>query len=341
MSLVNEAMRTHLEETFGRVTVINLAPVSLSRRFIIRLARLVRVLSGFIKLLKSIQQWDLLYISPSGGIGQVYDLFFILTARILKRRIILHHHNYEYLDRHSALTALLSYIAGPQAVHVVMCEDMDQRLRGNYSRARKTVVLSHVAMQNYSPPDGVPRTRLRRIGFISNITYAKGIKEYLNVVARLEEMGAPVEAFLAGPFSDKYIRQDIELCLAQLSSLHYLGPVAGEKKLTFFQDIDVLLLPTHQESVGLVNLEAISQGVPLIVLARGCIPELFHPEAGVVITDRSDYVKIACRTIIAWVENPQAYQSASQKAYARFQALREHCTGQLEELMALMADRDR
>ena len=62
--------------------------------------------------------------------------------------------------------------------------------------------------------------------------------------------------------------------------LSFLGPLYGSAKDAFFDEIDIFLLPTRSESYGLVIIEALSRGVPVIAYARGCIGSYLTAPAG-------------------------------------------------------------
>jgi len=60
----------------------------------------------------------------------------------------------------------------------------------------------------------------------------------------------------------------------------FLGHVTGEAKEAFFDEIDVLAIPSEwEEPAALVGTEAAARGIPVLVSDRGGLPEL--PEAQV------------------------------------------------------------
>ncbi|MCK4577972.1 MAG: glycosyltransferase [Candidatus Marinimicrobia bacterium] len=217
---------------------------------------------------------------------------------------------------------------------------MEQELREKYAAVKRTIVMSSIAVLSF-PGSEVPiRQQLNRIGYISNISYEKGIREFIGVVQRLQDAAADIMALLAGPFQDDNIARELEPILQQLTNLEHLGPVCNERKAAFFRDVDVLLFPTHQEAEGLVIFEALSQGIPVIALERGCISEVMGTEGGLVHSDKSTYVEIAFQQIVDWRNNPSTYQQASQNAYSRYLTYREKYNKNMVELLALMANYD-
>ena len=73
-------------------------------------------------------------MSVSGGVGQVYELAFLLLARLRGMRVFLHHHSFAYLDRPGMLTRALVRAAGDDAVHLTQSPEMANRLQLGYRR---------------------------------------------------------------------------------------------------------------------------------------------------------------------------------------------------------------
>jgi len=102
MAAVNLAVSKELRKLGIQPIIINLSAASLNRSVFARAKRLPKVLSGFARFL-----WiyglrgQPCYLSVSGGFGQVYELLFILIARIRDMRIYLHHHSFSYIDKRS------------------------------------------------------------------------------------------------------------------------------------------------------------------------------------------------------------------------------------------------
>ncbi len=67
---------------------------------------------------------------------------------------------------------------------------------------------------------------------------------------------------------------------ADQPQIRYLGYITGDEKERFFDELDVLVIPSEwEEPAALVGTEAAARGIPLLVSDRGGIPEL--PEATV------------------------------------------------------------
>jgi glycosyltransferase involved in cell wall biosynthesis len=324
MAAVNGAVRAQLERTGIPLVGINIAATSLDRSLTTRLARLHNVLRGMLRFAIRAHRGGTLYMSVSGGFGRLYELLFLLLARLHGMRIFLHHHSYAYLDQRKVLTTLLVAVAGSEAMHIALSDGMAAKLQQTYSQAKRVVAISNVALlMEESSPSVVPHQTLAKIGFLGNIAKEKGIFDFLAVAEKMEAIGIPVRVILAGPFQDTEIERLVRERMIRLRSVDYVGPKYGLDKAAFFREIDVLLFPTRyvNEAEPLTIHEAMMHGVPVIAYARGAIGEIVSSVCGLVIEPAQDFVIHAVAQLQVWRESPQALKQASKAARERFLAI--------------------
>ena len=326
MAAVNAIVRQQLIASGAVLSSFDIAAKGLHRGLWSRLGRLPRALRGLFSLMHMRGLGErALYMSVSGGLGQVYELLFVLLARSKAMRVFLHHHSFAYLDRPHRVTTWLVAAAGKHATHIALSPGMAERLRSSYPRVGSVVAISNAALllSVFAEPAPV-KVRLRMLGFLSNIAVEKGVLEFLDVCAAVQERGLPINARLAGPFQDAKVEQVVRQRLADLPHVEYLGPVYGEHKADFYAGTDVLLFPTRyvNEAEPLTVHEAMSAGVPVIAYGRGAIPEILTPACGEVVSIGDDFKSAAMAQIVAWHEAPQMFQAASLAASARFAMLR-------------------
>jgi glycosyltransferase involved in cell wall biosynthesis len=259
-------------------------------------------------------------MSISGGLGQIYEIFFALLARIRGMRLFMHHHSFSYINKRSTVTKLLINAAGPLSVNVTLSERMAKRLKEMY-KAPQTISISN-AVFCFRNQISFKKSykELRTIGFISNISAEKGVFEFFDLMTAIKAQKLSIKAKLAGSFQDKKIKQAVNMRLAKMQEVEYVGTKYGAEKDKFFDHIDVFVFPTRYENEAepLVVLEALSHGVPIIAYGRGCIPEIVEDECGLVIDTNEDFAPVALEQIKAWLGNSQSYDAASRAAIHRF-----------------------
>lgn len=128
--------------------------------------------------------------------------------------------------------------------------------------------------------------------FVSNMDRheAKGLDTALSLSV---ELG--LRLVVAGASRDESIIGRVaEMC--RRSGATYLGDVRGARKAELFAGAKALLFPTKlNEAFGLVAVEALMSGTPVICSDSGACPEVVSPEVGFVCRSRADYLAAAGR----------------------------------------------
>ena len=150
MATINEAVRNQCVAAGASVQVIDISADTLSRSLASRIARLPRAVRGVLSLLLSgHQSGDALYMSVSGGLGQLYEIVFVLCARVLGFRLFLHHHCFSYLDSCNPVSRLFFLAAGRSAIHLTLSRHMSRCLSRRYS-VRRAVSISNTVFLSSS-----------------------------------------------------------------------------------------------------------------------------------------------------------------------------------------------
>lgn len=126
------------------------------------------------------------------------------------------------------------------------------------------------------------------IGFLARICPDKGFHLLVEAFRQLaaEPGMAHVRLRAAGYLGagDRAYLQELEHKLTQAGlrdRFDYVGEVDRPGKIAFLRSLDVMSLPTvYRESKGLSVLEALANGVPVVVPAHGAFPELIDDTGG-------------------------------------------------------------
>jgi glycosyltransferase involved in cell wall biosynthesis len=277
-----------------------------------------------------------LYLGLCGGLGQVIDGLYVLIARAYRRRIFVHHHSFAYINK-STLTSKLLFSLLRDATHIVLSHGMGSALADRYKIDSRTIkVVSNAAF--YGPPPDIARTQSDvktpiRIGFLANITFAKGFIEFFEVLMELGRLAVPYRAYIAGPISPN-ARSTFERLMAAAEQVDYVGPLYDDAKRRFYQQLDILLFPTKyvNEAEPLVIHEAIRSGVHVIACARGAIPELLSHGAGLVF-DQRVFVTSAATSIRSLSSDRAGLARAQQLSFEQAQRLQPSAEAHLTEVI--------
>lgn len=161
-----------------------------------------------------------------------------------------------------------------------------------------------------------------KILYAGRLLYWKGVHLSIKAIAGLKEHNKDIEFTIVGSGPD-------EQWLKQLASQYQVQDLIRwvpkvEQRLLFqmYQDYDVLLFPSYHDSSGLVVVEAMSYGLPVICLDLGGPKEIVDSSCGIIVTTEGKHEEAVVRdvsmAISDLIENPHNLycmrQQAMQKA---------------------------
>lgn len=266
-----------------------------SRGLAFHLLRLMRTLLAAILIYRLRRSHEIVYVACDSGLGILYALLLVIIARSLGQRLYLHHHSYAYITRRSSLMAMLLRLGSDGTTHIVLAPEMGQALANRYGRCLDVIVLSNIAL--LPDPEEVPIGQPDRpltVGLLSNLSPEKGLLTFLELMKQAKRRGMNLRGVLAGPAS-KIDQQRIADAVENLNgALEYRGPMFGQEKRRFYEDIDVFLFPTEyaNEAQPLVIFEALAAGRPVIANDRGCIRSQVG-NTGVVVDPCDNFIEAA------------------------------------------------
>lgn len=116
-----------------------------------------------------------------------------------------------------------------------------------------------------------PASQTLTLGFVSRIDHGKGWKTLLDAVAQLRQRGIDCQCIIAGKGAQS---QQLEAAIKKegLSDLvKYIGPQSHDSLPALYRSFDLFIFPTERraESLGLVGIEAMAAGTPVIASRIG------------------------------------------------------------------------
>ncbi len=320
MATINAAVKNEIENSGGRTLAIDISPPGLDRTIVSHLVRIRKVAWGLAKLIRFLlaRKRAVVYMSVSGGFGQVYELLFVLMTRLFGGTVYIHHHSFSYMARRRLLMGFLVKAAGRDARHILLCPTMQAAFTAIYRFGGLTYIVSNSGVHDLGGRKFSPRSKVENIGFISNISESKGIFDFIVIFKELNKKSEGFRAFVAGPFEDEKTKLSFVNKSEKLNDFCYLGPVYGEEKNRFFEKIDLLVFPTKymNEAEPLVIYEALSRGIPVLATKRGCISGMLEGGGGGTVPEGG--VDEAIEQILVWRRSPELFRKISNEAYEKY-----------------------
>jgi glycosyltransferase involved in cell wall biosynthesis len=192
----------------------------------------------------------------------------------------------------------------PYPVVCTMHHDFHQELTDVYQRApqvrlvaisrsqarQEPAQVSAVVHHGLDPRRFIPRRDQGYLLFLGRYDRDKGVANAIEVAVR-----ANVPLVMAGrPHDPEYYEHEI-LPLVKKHGVIEVGPVGGERKAALIARARALVFPiAWDEPFGLVMIEAMLSGVPVLALARGAAPEVVDDgRTGVLCDDPTEMVAAA------------------------------------------------
>ncbi|MDA5093075.1 glycosyltransferase family 4 protein [Aliiroseovarius sp. KMU-50] len=229
-------------------------------------------------LLVGLRNGDIVYSSLPGQNGIWFFLPTALALRLRRIRFYTHHHSYRAIAL-GPLPALklLGSLSDGYATHILLSEKMRDQYQALYrvNSRERFLCLPNAALFSHPTAAVPPRREGAPVaGHLSVITADKGAPYLLELWKDYIAQGGRGKLVLAGPIPDAELRHEVEVAVDRSDGrIRWLGPISGTKKQSFFEEIDLLILPTKlvDEADPLVLLEAYSAGAAVFAPDRGCI----------------------------------------------------------------------
>ncbi|MDW8102179.1 MAG: glycosyltransferase family 4 protein [Anaerolineae bacterium] len=194
-------------------------------------------------------------------------------------------------------------------------------------RNKVTVVHNGIEVDEYDPTMngrpfrrkyGLPEEGLV-VGMVGRLRPWKGQDRFLRIMARIRKMMPDVRGLVVGgtPFKvdDDYPQQLYRLAAELGLSQHVIFTSHLDDVRPALAAMDVFVHPGDPEPFGLVNIEAMAMGKPVVAFAHGALPEIvIHEKTGWLVPPGDE--EAMAKAIQALLQNPlqrSALGSAGRK----------------------------
>ena len=193
---------------------------------------------------------------------------------------------------------------------------LERAIRAAGIEARFRIVPNTVDTDVFHPPADRARRVAGdpiRLAFVAVIRPGKGLDELLRALARIDAPAWRLEVAGEGP-----ARGDAERLAAELGLAHrvrFLGELPKVEVAELLRRSDLFVLPSHAETQGVVLIEAMASGLPVLATDVGGVPETVEPGSGVLVPPRDpEALEAGLRSLL---QDPGRFDRAEIASQAR------------------------
>ncbi len=267
---------------------------------------------------------DLVYLSPAVYPNGIYKDFLVSSlVKILGGNVVYHLHNKGVAKHQNKKFLGVLYTYFFKSTKVILVS------RALYNDIKKYVREDQV----YYCPNGIPpvaeierftksknkSSSKPKLLFLSNLFEAKGPLVLLEALAILKDQ--QIDFFCnfiggEGDISRAGFKQQVEAYGLQ-NNVNYLGSLYGDQKHEALANADIFVFPTHYETFGLVNLEAMQFGLPVVSTREGAIPDVIVDGKTGLLAEPKDAPKLA-RHLKQLIENKTMREAMGNAGKQRY-----------------------
>ena len=188
---------------------------------------------------------------------------------------------------------LFDSIAGRAADHVIaISQDTRDELVGTYRfDPHKTSLIPHgVDTTRFYPCDDVhPAVSQNKFSllFVGRLASRKGLSHAIECIAKLP-IDVDAELLIAGTGRHRERLEELAQSYGVSEQVRFLGYVPDDQLPILYSSADVFLFPSRYEGFGLVFLEAMACGTPVIGTSVGGVPDIIqNGDSGYVVDHNS------------------------------------------------------
>lgn len=281
----------------------------LEARFTWRADHLVRYCKSFLGVISQLRH-RVINANPDWLHANSIRAGLVATAATLGLGTKVVWHLHDLLPRHPLSTLIRVFAALSSRTRMIaVSEAVARNFRGRTPRflhARVSVILNAIDLGKFHP-DHLAKRRIRKelryrendlvLGIVGQLTPRKGQLELLRAFrAALTEVPDMVLLVVGAPLfnRDEEYREQLKNTAAELGIEQRVRMLGARNDIgAIMQALDVLIVNSSAEPFGLVVLEAMASGTPVLAAAVDGIPEIIEPDKNGCLFPPRDEVALA------------------------------------------------
>jgi glycosyltransferase involved in cell wall biosynthesis len=165
----------------------------------------------------------------------------------------------------------------------------------------KIKVIPYGILENFIKKKIIQKKIKKKAIFFSRIHKKKGVENLIKSWNEINDKNWILD--ICGPVDDNKYFKKIKL-LKKNNKINFIKPIYGDAvKIKLFKKYDVFLLPSHSENFGMVILESLARGLPVLTTTNTPWINIKKLNAGWIINSNLKYLTFALKKIFKSSEN--------------------------------------
>lgn len=171
---------------------------------------------------------------------------------------------------------------------------LDNAKKMGYSGVNATINYNGVDTNEFKISGKLPQDK-KVVGYIGALEKVKGADLLSELFAAIKKKNPTVSFVIIG---EGTLKESVQAeALTNDLDVHFVGQIPFEEIPNYLQTIDVLVMPSRNEGLGMIILEAHAMGIPVVAAKVGGIPEAIGHEEDLIDFDEQLVDQMAQRTV--------------------------------------------
>lgn len=195
---------------------------------------------------------------------------------------------------------------------IALTKDMERTMQVIYNR-NITVVPNGINFEEYvrKPMARNGEIPEKKILFVGRLHPVKGVRYLLYAMKIVHEEMPEAKLILVGDGEERDNLKDLTDSLGIRECVNFVGKVPHERIPDYMHQADIFVLSSLSESFGLVNLEAMACGLPIVATRVGGLPDIIEEGVNGYLVEAEDYREMA-DNILDLLQNPLLSSTISE-----------------------------
>lgn len=207
-------------------------------------------------------------------------------------------------------------------------EKLKEKMKG-YTNNKIEVIPNIVNTERFIPNNKSEKGKFRFLS-VSFLNPNKNVDLTIKAFSRAFKNKENVELYIAGDGSERLKLEALVKDLGVESKVKFLGKVSREDLPNFLNRGNAFVLPSKYETFGVVYIEALACGLPIIATKCGGPEDFYREDLGYMIEAPEE--EALCEAMIKMIENKDKYDSIAMSKYVKNRFSKEVIVKKIEEI---------